>query len=348
MSLLESLLAKLQRHPKRIVFPEGADPRVLQTARMLAARRCGVPILLGDRETIKDNAARLDLRLDGIRIMEPERSDDIDLFLPMLDSNPRFSSLDLAAKQELLADRHNFAAFMLTSGRADALVGGATMTASSGLRSLFRIVPRQAQVDVASSLLIMDQDQPPFGTNGLLFMADCGVLPEPSAAQLADIAVATARIAWHLTGDRPRVAFLSFATCATKLVHPSQARLREALALAIDKAAAARLPADFAGEWQLDAALSAEVARHKGVGDSPVAGRANVLVFPDLNAANIAAKVVQLIAGARTYGQIITGMQFPCAEISRGAHVSDVFGTAVITACQAIDRRLLTHTDCPS
>lgn len=341
MALLDTLLGKLQRHPKRVVFPEGDDPRIIQAARQFATRRCGVPVLLGDRVRIKDRALRLDIRLDGIRIMEPSRSDDMDLFLPMLDTLPAYAKLPAAEKEDLLHDKHNFAALMLVSGRADALVGGATVTTSSGLRSLFRIVPTQPTVKSASSMLVLDQENTKVGIDGLLFLADCGVIPDPSAEQLADIAVSTADIAAHLTREHPRVAFLSFASRARRPAHPSITKIREAVPIAEAKAAALGINVDFEGELQLDAALDPVVAEQKGLSGSEVAGRANVLVFPDLNAGNIASKMLQVVAGARTYGQIIIGLQKPCAEISRGAHVYDIFGTAVITAAQAIERQLL-------
>ena len=344
MSLLESITAKLQRHPKRIVFPEGSDPRIIQAARQLVNQRCGVPVLLGDRAEIKDRAQRLDVRLDGIRILEPGRNDDIDLFVPMLDALPAYAGLSMKEKEELLLNRHNFAALMLVSGRVDALVGGATVTTSSGLRSLFRIVPMQPTVKSASSLLILDQENTEVGIDGILFLADCGVIPDPTSEQLADIAVSTADIAGHLTGAQPRVAFLSFASHSRNPVHPSIDKIREAVPIAQAKAAARGCPADFEGELQVDTALDPLVARQKGFSESEVAGRANVLVFPDLNAGNIASKMLQVVAKARTYGQIIIGLEKPCAEISRGAHVYDIVGTAIITAGQAIERNLLYGT----
>lgn len=341
MSLIDRMLAKLQRHPKRIVFPEGSDVRIIQAARQFTTQRLGVPILLGDRGEIKERAARLDIRLDNIRILEPERSDDFELFKPMVDAHPKLADLSPEEKQAILLDRHNFAALMLQSGRVDALVAGATMTASSGLRSLFRMIPRQAGVNSASSMLILDQENPNFGMDGLLFLADCGVIPEPTAAQMADIAISTARIAYHLTNETPRVAMLSFATKSPHPSHPSIDKIRQSLELAREKADRVDFALEVDGELQLDSALSPVVAEQKGVGDSPVAGKANVLVFPDLNSGNIASKMIQLVAGARTYGQVITGLERPCAEISRGAHVYDILGTAVITCCQAIDRKLL-------
>lgn len=345
MSFFDSLYHQLRNHPKRIVFPEGRDPRIIQAARQIVTRACGVPVLLGDRAEIKENARLLDIRLEGMRILEPERSDDRELFLPMLESVPRFARLSHGEKGEFLENRHHFAALMLLTGRVDALVGGATATTSSGLRSLFRIIPTQPAVTTASSMMILDQENTKVGEDGFLFLADCGVLPDPDATQLADVAVATALRMAHLTNRTPRVAFLSFATHARRPAHPSILKIRAAVPIAQAKAAALGLNADFEGELQLDTALDPEVAQQKGLKDSLVAGRANVLVFPDLNAGNIASKMLQVVAGARTYGQLIIGLEKPCAEISRGAHVYDIFGTAVLTACQAIDPHFLFGTD---
>ncbi len=342
MSLLNSLTAQLQRHPKKIVFPEGADPRIIQAARQFATWRCGMPILLGDRAEIKERAKRLDVRLDGIRIMEPGRNEDAELFLPMLENLPAYADLSLDEKMEILLDHHNFAALMLLSGKTDALIDGATVTASSGLRSLFRIIPRQPAVKTASSLLILDQENTKVGMEGILFLADCGVLPDPTSSQLADVAVSTATVVKHLTGQRPRVAFLSFASHSRRPVHDSIYKIREAVPIAEAISAARGLGADFEGELQLDTALDPVVARQKGFANGEVAGQANVLVFPDLNSGNIASKMLQVVANARTYGQIIVGLQKPCAEISRGAHVYDIVGTSIVTACQAIDTDLLT------
>lgn len=347
MPLIENLLAKLQRHPKRVVFPEGTDPRIIQSARQFSTRRCGVPILLGDRSEIKERATALDIRLEGIRIMEPERSDDLDLFLPMVDALPRFAGLSASEKKQLVLNRHNFAALMVASGRVDALVGGATSTTASGLRSLFRIVPLQPLVKSASSMLILDQENLSMGSNGLLFLGDCGVIPEPSAEQLADIAIATAITSHHLTNETSRIAFLSFTSMAADCPHPAIAKVREAVNLTRTRISALGLDAYASGELQLDAAVSRTVARQKDLPEDGVTGMANVLIFPDLNAGNIASKMIQHVAGARCYGHFVAGLSRPCAEISRGSHTYDIFGTAVVAACQAIDRSFLFDTATP-
>ncbi len=339
MPLIPKLIERLQRHPKRIVFPEGSDPRILQAARQWVTRRMGAPVLLGDRTVIKNAAAKLNINLEGMRIIEPERSED---FAPLAAEFARLrrdKGLTAEEASAALRDTNYFATMMLATGRVDAVVAGATVTASSALRPLFQIIPRLENVRVASSLMILDFDENKVGSDGSLFLADCGVIPEPTAEQLCDIAISTAMIAHHLTNEIPRVAMLSYASKSTS-DQPSLVKIRTATGLARAKAGAARLPLEIEGELQLDAALDLRVAETKKIA-SPVAGHANVLIFPDLNSANIGYKLVQILAGANTFGQIITGLSRPAAEISRGASAHDIFGAAAVVGCQAIDRRLL-------
>lgn len=342
MPLVPKLIDRLQRHPKRVVFPEGSDPRILQAARQWVTRRMGAPILLGDRKVIKEAAARLSLDLKGMRIIEPARSEDFEPFVAQLEQIRSTKVLKLADTRAVLRDPNYFATMMLAAGQADALVGGATVTASSALRPLFQLIPRLENVQTASSLMILDWDEKKVGSDGSLFLADCGVIPEPTAEQLCDIAISTAMIARHLTDETPRVAMLSYAS-RSESQHPSLVKVRTATELARAKAKTAQLPMEIEGEIQVDAALDAAVAVTKKI-EGPVAGRANVLVFPDLNSGNIGFKLVQILAGSNAFGQIITGLTRPAAEISRGASAHDVFGAAAIVGCQAIDRRLLYGT----
>jgi phosphotransacetylase len=190
--------------------------------------------------------------------------------------------------------------------------------------------------------MILDFDEKKVGSEGTLFFADCGVIPEPTPEQLADIAVTTAIVARHLTNEIPRVAMLSWASKSTSN-HPSLLKMRLAAELARARAKASSLEVEIDGEIQVDAAFDPVVAEMKNV-TSPVGGRANVLIFPDLASGNIAFKLVHILAGANSFGQIITGLTRPAAEISRGSSAHDVFGAAAIVGCQAIDRRLLYGT----
>jgi phosphate acetyltransferase len=339
MSLIPKLVARLQRHPKRVVFTEGGDPRVLQAARQWVTRKMGVPFLIGNRATIKAAAAKLDLKLDGMRVIEPERSEELPGFVDAFQHLRKSKGLKPAEAREALLDNNYFATMMLATSQADALVSGATVTASSALRPIFQIIPRLEHVLTASSLMVIDFDEKKVGSDGTLFFADCGVIPEPTTEQLCDIAISTALIAGHLTGETPRVAMLSYASKSVS-DHPALVKVRTAADMARAKAKATLLPLEIDGELQADAALDGVVAAAKGIASS-VAGHANVLVFPDLNSGNIAYKLVQHLAGANTYGQILIGLTKPAAEISRGASAHDVFGAAAIVGCQAIDRRLL-------
>ena len=231
MPLVPKLIGRLQRHPKRVVFPEGSDPRILQAARQWVTRRMGAPILLGERKVIKDAAARLSLDLKGMRIIEPARSEEFEPFVAQLEQIRSTKVLKLADSRAVLRDPNYFATMMLAAGQADALVGGATVTASSALRPLFQLIPRLENVQTASSLMILDWDEKKVGSDGSLFLADCGVIPEPTAEQLSDIAISTAMIARHLTDETPRVAMLSYAS-RSEAQHPSLVKVRTATELA--------------------------------------------------------------------------------------------------------------------
>ncbi len=342
MPIVPKLIERLQRHPKRIVFPEGSDPRILQAARQWVTRRMGAPILLGDRALIKITATRLDINLQGMRVIEPERSEDFESFSNQYLQLRSEKGITITEARDCLRDPNFYATFMLANSQADAMVGGATRTTSSALRPLFQIIPRQPGAQTASSLMIIDFDEKKVGSDGTLFFADCGVIPDPTAEQLADIAITTATVARHLTNEIPRVAMLGWATKSASN-HPSLQKMRTATELARQRAKALSLEVEIDGELQVDAAFDLAVAEMKGV-TSPVAGRANVLIFPDLNSGNIAFKLVHILAGANSFGQIITGLTRPAAEISRGSSAHDVFGAAAIVGCQAIDRRLLYGT----
>jgi phosphate acetyltransferase len=204
---------------------------------------------------------------------------------------------------------------------------------------LFQIIKVAPHTSTASSCMVMEVEDSRLGENGVLFMADCGVIPEPTVDQLADIAVATADLARHLLNVRPRVGLLSYSTKGSA-THPSIGKVQAATALAEQKAAQKGLEADFDGELQIDAALVPEIAQRK-VPESQVAGRANVLIFPDLNSGNIGSKLVRLVGRANAYGQILLGLDRPAADVSRGSNAHDILGVAAIVGVQAIDYPVL-------
>jgi phosphate acetyltransferase len=333
MRFIGNVIEKLQRHPKRVVFPEGEEPRILQAARQFQALRLGAPIVLGDPAKIKVVAEKINLSLDGIRIINPETSEDLENFTKRFHALRREKGLRATEAREALLQPNFYGAMMLAMHQADGLISGASHNTGSVLRPLFQIIKVARDIHTASSCLVMEVEDTRIGEGGVLFMADCGVIPEPNVDQLVDIAVSTARLARHMLGVRPRVALLSFSTKGSAS-HPSVGKVQAATAQARRKAEQLFLEADFDGELQVDAALTPEVAERK-LRDSQVAGRANVLIFPDLNSGNIASKFVGLVSRANSYGQILLGLNRPAADVSRGSTAHDILGVAAIIGVQA-------------
>jgi len=334
MRFIATIIEKLQRHPKRMVFPEGTEPRVLQAARQYHSLRLGAPILLGDRTKIKEAAAQLNVSLEGVRIINPEQSEDLDMFIKRFELLRRVKGIQGKEAREAMLNPNFYGAMMLALHQADGFVSGANQSSGSVLRPLFQIVKVAPEATTASSCMVMEVEDTRFGHNGVLFMADCGVIPEPTVEQLSDIAISTAQLARLLLGTRPRVALLSYSTKGSA-THPSIGKVQAATALAQQKARALALDADFDGELQVDAALVPEIAVRK-LPESSVAGRANVLIFPDLNAGNIGSKLLQHVAKAHAYGQILLGLDRPAADVSRGSNAHDVLGVAAIVGVQSI------------
>ena len=340
MRFIGNVIEKLQRHPKRVVFPEGEEPRILQAARQFHALRLGAPIVLGDPLKIKAVADDLKISLEGIRIINPAMSEDFENFANRFYRVRREKGLRTTEAREAMQQPNYYGAMMLAMHQADGLISGASHITGSVLRPLFQIVRAAPDIGVVSSCMVMEVEDTSIGENGVLFMADCGVIPEPSVDQLADIAVSTARLARHMLGVKPRVALLSFSTKGSSAAHPSIGKMQAATAQAKRKASQLNVEADFDGELQVDAALVPEIASRK-LHDSQVAGRANVLIFPDLNSGNIACKLVGLVSRASSYGQILLGLNRPASDVSRGSNAHDILGVAAIVAVQATDYQKL-------
>jgi phosphate acetyltransferase len=339
MRFIGSVIEKLQRHPKRLVFPEGTEPRVLQAARQFYSLRLGAPILLGDRTKVKETAAALNISLEGIRIINPAESDELENFVRRFEALRRSEGMRSQEAREAMLQPNYFGAMMLAMHQADGFVSGANQISTTVLRPLFQVVKVAPHTSTVSSCMVMEVEDSKFGENGVLFMADCGVIPDPTAEELADIAVSTAQLARHLLGVRPRVALLSFSTKGSA-VHPSAGRAEAAAALAAKQAAEKRIEADFDGELQVDTAIVPEIAARK-LPEGKLGGRANVLIFPDLNSGNIASKLARHVSRANAYGQILLGLDRPAADVSRGSNAHDVLGVAAIVGVQAVDYHLL-------
>jgi len=339
MKFIETVYEKLQRHPKRIVFPEGTEPRIIRAAAEFAKLKLGAPILLGKREDILAVAEREGVALTRVGIIDPAKASDLPLFSRRLQKIARYKGLAQAEAESFLLNPNYFGAMMIQHGQADALVGGASGYAGSLLRPLFQLVKPLPNVPFISSCMVVTLENTRFGENGVLFFADCAVIPEPTVAQLGHIGVQTGKLCAQLTGIRPRIAFLSFSTKGSSR-HPVTEKIGAAVAQAKKEAEEEEIEMEIDGELQADTALLPELAATKAPG-SLVAGRANVLIFPDLNSGNIAAKLVEHLASAETYGQILLGLSKPCVDLSRGASVETIVGAAAMVGLQAIEYRKL-------
>jgi phosphate acetyltransferase len=251
----------------------------------------------------------------------------------------RFKGVEEREARAAMVTPNYYGAMMVAMHQADGLVSGTSEVAGSVLRPLFQIIKVAPQATTASSCMVIEVEDTRFGEGGVLFMGDCGVIPDPSAEQLADIAVSIAQLAHHLLGIKPRAALLSFSTKGSS-THASIGKMQAATALASYRARERGVEAEFDGELQVDTALVPEIAARKAA-DSTVAGRANVLIFPDLNSGNIASKLVQHVSRANAYGQILLGLDRPAADVSRGASAHDILGVAAIIGVQAIEYQKL-------
>lgn len=337
MNFITSIIGKLQRHPKRIVFPEGEEPRVIEAARQFYALRLGVPILLGDPEKIEATAARLKVPVDHMGMVNPATSKDVKDFAKRYDVLRRYKHYPGPDSIEVMHNPLYFGAMMLWTNQVDGLVAGAAHTTGSVLRPLFQIVKTAPHSKVVSSCMIIETNDLSLGDQGVLYFADCGVIPEPTVEQLSDISVSTAQLARQLTGITPRVAMLSFST-KSSATHKAASKMAAATALAREEAKTKLVEMEVDGELQADAALMPEIAKIK-VPNSPVAGRANVMIFPDLNAGNIATKLVQRVGKTNAFGQILLGLSRPAADLSRGCSSYDILGVAAVVGLQAIAYR---------
>lgn len=339
MSFIESVFRRLRRHPKRIVFPEGENLRVLMAGRRFYELGLGVPILLGRRAVIEDLARRERIPFDHLGVINPETSADLPDFCRFLETLDRYKNFGLADARELMLNPNYYASMMVQYSRADGVVGGVDSPTTSLLRPLLRVVKPAGGQHLVSSCVIADTGRKDIGHDGMLVMADCGVIPSPDVEQLAAIAIQAGYLARQLTGETPRVAMLSYSTRSNLSQAGTTEKMSAAAALARQQVQSRHLEMEIDGEFELDAALLSESAKAKNV-QSAVAGRANVLVFPDLSSGHIAGKLVGILGG-RAYGQIITGLTKPAADVSRSDDTDTIAAVAAIVGLQAIEMRRL-------
>ena len=329
MQLMKQVWDAAKANQKRIVLPEGDEERTLIASQKITEEQLAKVILVGNEDNIRSKAKDLNVNLAGVEVIDPNKSDRLEFYVKEFYELRKNKGMTLEKSEMIVRDPLYFATMMVKVDEADGLVSGAIHTTGDLLRPGLQIIKTAPGVSVVSSFFIMMVPNSKYGEEGMLLFADCAVNPNPTAEQLASIAIATADTAKNLCKVTPKVAMLSFSTMGSA-DHALVSKVREATEIAKEL----RPDLDIDGELQLDAAIVSKVAEQKAP-NSKVAGKANVLVFPDLQAGNIGYKLVQRFANADAIGPVCQGFAKPINDLSRGCSSDDIVNVVALTAVQA-------------
>ena len=323
MGVILELKKRIKEPSARIVFPEGTDEKIIQSAWRVLHEEIGRPVLLGDEGRIRDLAAIMQVGLDRIEVIDPASCQKLDSYI---DAYCKEHECSVGAARLILSKPVYFGAMMVKAGDADTMIAGIVTETEEVIMAGELIVGIREGLSTPSSLFLMEIPGYEGEEGNVLIFADAGFNPDPTAEQLADITLTTAESARALLGWAPRVAMLSFSTKGSA-EHESVDKVIDALRIVREREP--ELCVD--GEMQGDAAIVPEVAMKKIKGGGPVCGRANILIFPDLNSANISYKLVQRLTGGRAYGPFLQGFARQISDLSRGASVEDVVGVTIMS-----------------
>ncbi len=316
--LLRNIRAKASERKKTIVLPESHDDRVLKAAEILVSEKIANVITIGDEDKVRDAAKRLGVNLQGVRIIDPAKSELTGNYANIFFNMRKHKGVTIEQAHEILKRDVFFGAMLVKEGVADGFVAGSTASTADVLKAAIQCVGMPEGMSIVSSFFLMIMPEKVYA------FADCAVVPNPDANQLADIAIATADNFKVLTDEEPNVALLSFSTKGSAK-HELVDKVLETLKIMKEK----RPDLKVDGELQFDAAVVESIGKKKAPG-SEVAGKANVLVFPDLQAGNIGYKIAQRLGGAEAVGPVVQGLRKPLFDLSRGCSVDDIVNTAAI------------------
>ena len=320
LNLLNDIKEKASALKKTIVLPESHDERVLKAAEILTKEKIVSVITLGNEDIIRSDAERLGIDLTGIRIIDPSKSDKLSDFTNIFFNLRKHKGITIELARETVARDLFFGAMMVREGMADGSVAGSTASTGDVMRAGIQCVGMPEGISIVSSFFLM------LFPDNVFSFADCAVVPNPDDNQLADIAISTADNHFKLTDQEPFVAMLSFSTKGSAQ-HELIDKVIEGTKIVKEK----RPDLNVDGEIQFDTAIIESIGKKKAPG-SPVAGKANVMVFPDLNAGNIAYKIAQRLGGAEAIGPLVQGLNKPCFDLSRGCSVDDIVNTVSFAA----------------
>ncbi len=330
MNVMSKIWDKAKKNKKVIALPEGSEERTIRAAGIIIKEGLAEPVLIGSREVILASAEKFNINLADIRIIEPLKSSQFENYVKGFYELRKAKGVTVQSSEQTMKDEIYYATMMVKTGDADGMVSGAVHSTGDLLRPALQIIKTLPGISIVSSSFIMELPDNEFGDDGIILFADCAINPNPDAEELASIAIATAGTAKSLCGMEPKVAMLSFSTKGSAK-HELIDKVVEATKIAKEKAPELMID----GELQLDAALIKKIGEMKAPG-SPVAGKANVLIFPDLQAGNIGYKLVQRLAKAEAIGPVSQGFAKPVNDLSRGCSVNDIVNVVAITAVQSV------------